>query len=80
MKIICISIFQTTFTGEIEQDILAYILKMESMMFGLRTADVRRLAYQVAERNGIPIISTTRKGALEKTGAITSCNVILKYH
>ena len=36
-----------------EQDLVAYIIRMEEMFFGLTMEDVRRLAYQLAERNGM---------------------------
>ena len=36
---------------EIEVDLVGYILKMEEMFFGLTMDDVRKLAYQIAERN-----------------------------
>jgi len=38
---------------EAEQDLVAYIIQMEEMFFGLTMEDVRRLAYQLAERNGM---------------------------
>ena len=45
--------FQSTFTEEVERDLTDYIMKMESMMFGLTTNDVRCLAFRLAERNGL---------------------------
>lgn len=38
----------------VEQDIVNHILKLEGLMFGLTILDVRKLAFQVAEKNGIP--------------------------
>ncbi|XP_041378240.1 uncharacterized protein LOC121390478 [Gigantopelta aegis] len=45
--------FTTTFSADMEQDLVEYIIKMESMMFGLSTSDVRNLAFQLADRNGL---------------------------
>ena len=38
---------------EVEADLVNYIVQMEEMFFGLRMEDVRGLAHQVAERNGM---------------------------
>ena len=37
----------------LEDELVEYIRKMEQMFFGLTTRDVRRLAYQLAEKNGL---------------------------
>ncbi|KAB0800264.1 hypothetical protein PPYR_06004, partial [Photinus pyralis] len=44
---------QQTFSIVLEEQLVAYIKNMECMLFGLTTTDVRRLAYQFAERNNI---------------------------
>ena len=45
--------FPTVFSQEQEREIMKHILDMESRFFGLTTRDVRYIAYQLAERNGI---------------------------
>ena len=47
----------------IELDLVKYILQMESMLFGLSMDDVRVLAFQLAESNGLqhPFNRTVRK-------------------
>ena len=47
----------------IELDLVKYIHQMESMLFGLTIDDVRVLAYQLAESNGLqhPFNTTVRK-------------------
>ena len=42
--------FQTVFSLEQERDMVNYILHMEERLFGLTSYDVRRLAYQLAEK------------------------------
>lgn len=42
------------FSPEIEENLVAHILKLEECFFGLSITDVRRLAFQLAERNRIP--------------------------
>jgi hypothetical protein len=44
---------KTVFSAEQEEELVNYILDMEVRMYGLTTHDVRSLAYQLAERNGI---------------------------
>ena len=43
--------FKTVFTPEEEQELVKYIKKMEGMLFGLSPMDLRRLAFELAERN-----------------------------
>ncbi|XP_022246856.1 uncharacterized protein LOC106463612 isoform X2 [Limulus polyphemus] len=45
--------FQTTFSPAMEHDLVHYIHMMEEMMFGIGGDEVRRLAYQQAERTGL---------------------------
>lgn len=45
--------YQTTFSRELEIDLVSHIKELESRLFGLTLDDVRRLAFQLAERNGI---------------------------
>lgn len=42
-----------TFPSELEQELVSYIKRMESCLFGLSCDDVRKLAFQLAERNNI---------------------------
>ena len=46
----CLS-FQTVFTKEMERELVQYILVMEEIMFGIGTAEVRSLVYQLAGTN-----------------------------
>ena len=41
------------FSDEIEHELEKNILKFEETMFGLTMSDVRKLAYAIAERNGL---------------------------
>ena len=43
----------TTFPTEIEEELVNHIVKLESMFFGMTRRDLMRLAYQLAEKNGI---------------------------
>jgi hypothetical protein len=42
-----------TLSEELEQQLVEHCLKLESMFFGLRIDDLRRLAFDLAEANGI---------------------------
>lgn len=44
----------TTLPPRVEQELVDYILKLESLLFGLCINDVRSLAFQIAEKNEIP--------------------------
>lgn len=44
----------TILSKEIEDSLFQYCIDMDRRYFGLTAADVRRLAYQLAIRNGIP--------------------------
>ncbi|KAB0805315.1 hypothetical protein PPYR_02285 [Photinus pyralis] len=44
----------TTFTNDQENELIRHILDLESRMYGLTTTDLRRLAFQLAEKNHIP--------------------------
>nr|CAH7758059.1 unnamed protein product [Callosobruchus chinensis] len=50
------------FSAEIQQDLENQILKMEECFFGLTIRDIRRAAFQFAEKNDIPIALTNRRG------------------
>jgi len=41
------------FADEVENELVQYCVRMEEMFFGLTVTDLRRLAFQLAERNGI---------------------------
>jgi hypothetical protein len=45
---------QQSLPQEIERELVNYILKMDEMLFGLSTVDVRRMAYELAVKNNIP--------------------------
>lgn len=45
---------QTTLPPDVEKDLVNHILMFESLMFGLTITDVRKLAFQIAERNNLP--------------------------
>lgn len=45
--------FQTTFSSETEKELLSHLQLLESRGFGLTPTDVRTLAYQLAEKNGL---------------------------
>lgn len=44
----------TTLPPEVEEQLVNQIFKLEELLFGLTITDVRKLAFQIAERNGIP--------------------------
>ena len=44
---------QLTFSRQMEEQLVDYVKTMESMLFGLTSTDVRRLAFQLAERNNL---------------------------
>ena len=46
--------FETVFPKPLEEELVNYILRMEELFHGLTTVDVRLLAFQLAERNGLP--------------------------
>lgn len=46
--------FKNVFTAEQEIELVAYLKSMESRLFGLTMKDLRSLAYELAERNGLP--------------------------
>lgn len=43
-----------TFSIDIENEIKAHLLSLEAMMFGLSPMDVRKLAFEIAEKNNLP--------------------------
>lgn len=45
--------FKKTFSSAQEEELVEYIKLMESRLFGLTTKDLRRLAFQLAEKNNI---------------------------
>jgi len=44
----------TVLTKELEDDLIKYVLLMESKYFGLTRNDIRNMAYQLAVRNNLP--------------------------
>lgn len=44
----------TIFSSEVEESLIKHILLLESCMFGLSISDVRRLAFEIAEKNDLP--------------------------
>lgn len=55
-----------TFSVDIENEIKSHILKLEEMMFGLTQLDVRKLAFDVAEKNGMAHSFNRQKGVAGK--------------
>ncbi|XP_012562753.2 uncharacterized protein LOC105847615 [Hydra vulgaris] len=39
---------------EVKKELVEHVLKLESCMFGINTIDLRRLAFEIAEKNKIP--------------------------
>lgn len=54
--------FKTTFTQEQEKELADFILDMESRLFGLGTKELRQLAFQFADKNGIQNNFNATKG------------------
>ncbi|CAH1997168.1 unnamed protein product [Acanthoscelides obtectus] len=55
-----------TLTNELEEALVEYALEMERRYFGLRASDVRRLAFQLAIRNGLKHPFSCRSAAAGK--------------
>lgn len=45
--------FKPTFYADLEKDLVSHILDFESRLFGFTTTDIRKLAYQLAEKTKI---------------------------
>lgn len=45
--------YKCVFSSEQEKELTDYVQDMESRLFGLTTTELRRLAYQLAQRNGL---------------------------
>lgn len=45
--------FQTTFNADLEREIVDHIKLLEFRLFGLTSTDLRKLAYDLADKNGI---------------------------
>ena len=45
--------YKTVFTIEQEKELVSYILEMETKLFGVSFTDLRKLAYQLAEKNDV---------------------------
>ncbi|KAF2904420.1 hypothetical protein ILUMI_01757 [Ignelater luminosus] len=45
--------FKTVFTKEQEDELVSYLLQMETTLFGNGIADLRKIAYDLAERNSV---------------------------
>lgn len=45
---------QTTLPPEVETALVNHILRLESLMFGLTITDVRRLAFEITDRDNLP--------------------------
>ena len=39
---------------EVEKELVEHVLRLESCMFGINIKDLRRLAFEIAEKNKIP--------------------------
>lgn len=44
----------TVFPAEVEEQLVSHILRLEEHMFGITIRDVRKLAFQLADRNNLP--------------------------
>ena len=49
---------KSTLPSQLKDELADYILEMEKSRFGLTRRDIRSLAYQLAEKNNIALIST----------------------
>jgi len=49
----CLGRFRPTLEKDMEKDLASYCTNMQQRLFGLTLTDMRRMAFQVAERNGI---------------------------
>lgn len=47
--------------AEVEDELVSHVLKLEECMFGITSKDMRVLAFEIAERNGIPHRFNTEK-------------------
>ncbi|KAB0801682.1 hypothetical protein PPYR_03868 [Photinus pyralis] len=56
----------TVFTSEIEEELTQYLLKLENLMFGVTIHDVRRLAFELAEKKGVAHNFNKEKGLAGK--------------
>jgi len=50
------------FSDDMEYELVQYILRMEELFFGLTIMDLRRMAFELAERNGIACPFNVAKG------------------
>lgn len=46
--------YKAVFTDQQEDELVAYILEMETKLFGVTYDDLRKIAFQLAEKNNIP--------------------------
>lgn len=60
--------FKTTFSSEIERELVDHIKFLETRLFGLTRASVQELAFELAEKMGFPILSTRTRNVLDKNG------------
>ena len=67
---------QTDLPGVIEDQLATHIIKLESRFYGLTPLDLRNLAFQIAEVNGI----TTRFNAAKKLAGKEWLAGFLKRH
>jgi len=58
------------FDKEFERELKEYVLTMESRFFGLTCDDLRRIAYQVAEKMVLLADSIQRRKWLERSGCM----------
>ena len=50
------------FSDDMEYELVQYILQMQELFFGLTIMDLRRIAFELAERNGIACPFNVAKG------------------
>ena len=67
-------------TTEFEKALKDYILSMEEALFGLTYLDVRKMAFELAKRNGLDHNLIKRKGWRATTGYTDSSGEIRSFH
>lgn len=51
----------TTLPANVEEELVSHILKLEEALFSLTTCDIRKLAYDITEKNGITNVFNREK-------------------
>ena len=72
----------TTLPVAIEKELVEHIHQLEGMLFGLTRKDIRRLAFQIAEINGLPHSFSRKEGMAGKdwfTSFVNRYNLSLRH-